>query len=458
CLLADDMGLGKTLQVLTFLAWVIEQGHLTEPGTDPDVGPWRPILIVAPIILLENETWLNDMRTFFSDGGGLFSPSVTLRGSVLTDMKRTRQQETVIGAPVLDIQRLLKYRVILTNYETIVNYQHSFAMLKDRLTVVVTDEAQEHKTPSTKISHALKSLAPRFRIACTGTPVETRLLDVWNIFDYLQPGQLLGSASEFRDQYEKSVEGEDAESRSATLDRLKDRLRYSSPDAFLLRRDKVQLVGLPKKHEHQLFCDLSDDQRLWHLDLVNRVRLGGEENHPFGLIHYLMRVYQHPALVPKYVPLDPREAIDACPKLSAVIQCLHEIKLKQEKALVFTRSLDMQQLLASVIGAEFDLVVDIVNGATNKRASTTAAQGTRKSIVKRFRESRGFNVLILSPDVAGIGLTLVEANHVIHYGRWWNPAKEMQATDRVYRIGQTRDVHVYYPICRDPAGSFETFD
>ncbi len=81
-----------------------------------------------------------------------------------------------------------------------------------------------------------------------------------------------------------------------------------------------------------------------------------------------------------------------------------------------------------------------------------------RGIVRRFRASEGFNVLILSPDVAGIVLTLVEANHVIHYGRWWNPAKESQATDRVHRIGQTKDVHVYYPICRDPAGAFETFD
>jgi hypothetical protein len=458
CLLADDMGLGKTLQVLTFLAWVIEQGYLSSPDTDPDSGPWKPILVVAPIILLENETWLNDMRTFFKDEGAVFMPWVTLRGATLSGLKRANQQETVIGSPILDLDRLLQYRVILTNYETIVNYQHSFAKLKDNLTVVVTDEAQEHKTPSTKISHALKSLSPRFRIACTGTPVETRLLDVWNIFDYLQPGQLLGSASEFRDQFEKEAETVEELSSSKVLDRLKDRLRYSAPDAFLLRRDKAELVGLPHKHEHQIYCDLSDKQREWHLDLVNRVKQGGEENHPFGLIHYLMRVYQHPALVPQYSPIAPKEAIESCPKLSAVIGTLRDIQRKQEKVLIFTRSLDMQQLLASVIGAEFDLTVDIVNGATNRRSSSTSAQGARRSIVSRFRESLGFNVLILSPDVAGIGLTLVEANHVIHYGRWWNPAKEMQATDRVYRIGQTKDVHVYYPICRERTGAFETFD
>ncbi len=125
CLLADDMGLGKTLQVLTFLAWIIEQGHLTPNGADLESGPWNPILIVAPIILLESETWLNDMRTFFKDDGALFTPWVTLRGSTLSGFKRAGQQETVIGEPVLDLDRLLQHRVILTNYETIVNYQHS---------------------------------------------------------------------------------------------------------------------------------------------------------------------------------------------------------------------------------------------------------------------------------------------------------------------------------------------
>ncbi len=94
-------------------------------------------------------------------------------------------QEVVVQRPLIDLERLKKYRVILTNYETIVNYQFSFASMKSDWTLVVTDEAQNQKTPKTKISHALKSLSPRFRIACTGTPVETRLLDVWNILDYI---------------------------------------------------------------------------------------------------------------------------------------------------------------------------------------------------------------------------------------------------------------------------------
>jgi len=171
-----------------------------------------------------------------------------------------------------------------------------------------------------------------------------------------------------------------------------------------------------------------------------------------------MRLYQHPALVPRYEPAAAQEAISRCPKLVAVLGCLHSIRGRGEKALIFTRSLDMQQLLAIVIGSEFGLDVQIINGATRRHGNTRSVSRTRKAIVTRFRDSQGFDVLVLSPDVAGIGLTLVEANHVIHYGRWWNPARESQATDRVYRIGQTRDVHVYYPLARDPKGAFETFD
>jgi hypothetical protein len=207
-----------------------------------------------------------------------------------------------------------------------------------------------------------------------------------------------------------------------------------------------------------LFCHLSSKQRIDHLEILGRAHAGGKENHPLSLLHHLMRLSQHPALVPRYEPIEVVEALVQCPKLQKVLDCLRDIKAKREKALIFTRTLDMQQLLAKVIDAEFGLRVDIINGATSRRGDTRSGHQTRRAIVQRFREYPGFNVIVLSPDVAGIGLTLVEANHVLHYGRWWNPAKESQATDRVYRIGQMRDVHVYYPIATDPEGVFETFD
>jgi len=452
CLLADDMGLGKTLQVLMFLASIIESGNLSDASENPDIPPWNPILIVSPVILVENGTWQNDMQKFFSDEGSIFDPICVLHGA---NLKRYRNRdvsgrETNIGEPVLKLDELKKFKVILTNYETVVNYQHSFARL--RWTAVVTDEAHEYKTPSTKISHALKALNTRFRIASTGTPVETQLFDVWNLFDFLEPGPLLGSASDFRKTYEPSVH-------DVNLPKLKERLKLGASDAHLMRRNKEDVLGeLPLKHEHYLKSPLSSAQIDWHVNIMDRRSDNSRNSHPFSLLHDLMKVYQHPLLMPSFEPPSTaEEALQSCPKLHSVMDCLKEIRCKSEKALIFTRSINMQQLLALTLERVFGFKVYIVNGATGKDVRQ-GINNSRKSIVDGFRKSEGFNILILSPDVAGIGLTIVEANHVIHYGRWWNPAKESQATDRVYRIGQTKPVHVYYPIAVHPTGAFASFD
>jgi SNF2 family DNA or RNA helicase len=241
--------------------------------------------------------------------------------------------------------------VILTNYETITNYQHSFARMKESWSVIVTDEAQEYKTPSTKISHALKSLAPRFRIACTGTPVETRLLDVWNIVDVLQPGELLGSAREFSEKYERHLP-ESGTADNTQIQLLKKRLKFDTPDAFLLRREKAALSGtLPIKYEHLLECELSPRQRQWDRDLRSRKDPVSQTQHPLALIDQLVKVYQHPALLPRYEPLASGEAVQQCPKLGEVLKLLRDIKAKREKALIFARFLDVQQLLAVFISA-----------------------------------------------------------------------------------------------------------
>jgi SNF2 family DNA or RNA helicase len=462
CLLADEMGLGKTLQILTFLAWVIDRGDISPADTDKEKAPWNPILVIAPVMLLENETWVNDMKTFFKGNGSIFQPFTALHGS---ELRRFRVpdiagREIDIGRAVLNLDKLREYRIIFTNYETVTNYQYSFAMMKDNWSVIVTDEAQEYKTPNTKISHALKSLSPKFRIACTGTPVETRLIDIWNIFDFLQPGRL-GSAAEFSKQYERPILNDSGTSLAETLGHLRDRLYFGQQKAFVLRRDKTQLTDLPIKHEHQVFCDLSPEQCERHLDFIGRAREGGDGNHPFAMLHQLMKLYQHPDLLPEYIGLDLSQVDEACkkaPKLNKVMEILADIQDKGEKVLIFTRSLDMQQILATVISGKFNIDVDIINGGTGRKGSSINSTNTRKNIIRRFRNSAGFNALILSPDVAGVGLTLTEANHVIHYGRWWNPAKESQATDRVYRIGQSKDVHVYYPIAREPNKAFKTFD
>ena len=462
CLLADDMGLGKTLQILAFAAWLIENGKLTPVGsTNPDAAPWKPILVVAPIMLLENETWIGDIVRFFKNEGAIFSPWYVLHGQGLKNMRVPGKtgQEVASQCPLLDLDRLRKHRIIFTNYESIVNYQFSFASMKSDWSLVVTDEAQAHKTPKTKISHALKSLSPGFRLACTGTPVETRLLDVWNIIDYIQPGEMiLGSSSSFTKIYEQPL-ADDPEGMSIVLDSLRRQLHYGRPTSFILRREKSkELVGLPEKTEHKIICDLSPIQREYHIDYLSRAHQGSD--HPFALIQGLMRLYQHPALIPKYDPsaiADFKMMIEVCPKLDELLKLLDTVCRAGEKALIFTRCLDMQQMLATAIYEAFGQRVDIVNGAASRKETATSAN-TRKAMIHRFRTDNKLTPIILSPEVAGIGLTLVEANNVMHYGRWWNPAKESQATDRAYRIGQERPVKVYQFIAKDPMGEFKSFD
>ncbi len=473
CLLADDMGLGKTLQVLMFIAWLLElidqpkYSIIYENNHDTELPPWNPVLVVMPVILLENETWVQDIRKFFKHDGSIFFPWLTLYKNGINNVK-VRQSSGVIKGQ-LDYEKLRKNRIIFTNYETLVNYQFSLANIKSSWSVIITDEAQAHKTPKSKRSFALKSLASKFKIACTGTPVETRMLDVWNIIDYLQPGTL-GSSQEFSKTYEQPI-ANNPEETIKILDALKDKLKYSvttdkqdtdCAQPYILRREKSQeLPGLPKKHIHKKECFLSPEQRRRHIEYIETVRGSNKKGIHLSVIHRLMELYQHPAIHPVYTPYEVGELQkmkDDCPKLGVLLDIIQEVKRLGEKALIFTRSLDMQQLLAAAIREAFGQRVDIVNGAAKTGSETLTSSSTRKSMIHRFQSDPAVNFIVLSPDVAGVGLTLVEANHVIHYGRWWNPAKESQATDRVYRLGQKKDVHVYYLIAKDSEGEFQTFD
>jgi hypothetical protein len=464
CLLADDMGLGKTVQVLMFIAWLIERGDISpSESTNPEAAPWDPILIVSPTILLENQTWIQDMKKFFKHDGAIFDPCHILYKRGIGDMRiaGSQGQETLVMQALLDSEKLRRSRIILTNYETLVNYQFSFASLKSGWTAVVTDEAQSHKTPKSKRSFALKSMSPRFRVACTGTPVETRLLDVWNIIDYLQPGELLGNSQEFTKTYEQPL-SDSPEQAQEILASLRDRLNFGQPDSYILRREKSQVLdGLPFKYEHKIVCLLSEEQRQRHIEYIKSVRESEKKGVHLSVIQSLMELYQHPSIVPVYEPFPQGQLeriLALSPKLTEMLNVLRRVKAAGEKALIFTRSIDMQQLLSLVILESFGQRVDIVNGAAKRGGDTLTSINTRKGMLKRFQTETNVNFIVLSPDVAGVGLTLVEANHVIHYGRWWNPAKESQATDRVYRIGQERDVHVYYLIAKDPRDEFKSFD
>jgi hypothetical protein len=470
CLLADDMGLGKTLQVLTFLAAAIENDERLEAegrpeerlicvGQDSARPPYHPILIIAPVILLENRTWQKDMEKFFGGRGAIFQSMVDLRGIALKEHRRegTRGQETASGLSLLDVERLQSYRVVLTNYETVVNYQFSLGQVP--WSIVITDEAQAYKTPGTRVAHAVKALKAKFRVAATGTPVETSLEDVWSIFDFLEPSpDMLGTLESFRRDWVRPVSAELAEGRVADLAPLRRKLGVCEPGGRVLRREKSDHVSLPPKTEVLLPCLLSKEQVQQHLVVLDRARTGGPDNHPLALINHLLLLTQHPHLVPTYNGGEGSMLAAACPKLGVVLEELEKIQQKGEKALIFTRNIYMQQILGEVFRWRFGLAVDIINGQSNKGGEPGSSRNKRQKTLERFQVSDGFNILILSPEVAGLGLTIVEANHVFHYGRWWNPAKELQATDRAYRIGQKKEVFVYYPVARDPEDRFKSID
>lgn len=445
CLLADDMGLGKTLQVLTFLAWCVEDGYVS--GLGQPRGPYEPILIVTPGMLMDN--WRGEMERYFY--GDIFKPEIILHGNELRDTCKKKNQigmEIQLGVAKLDIDRVTRNRVVITNYHTVKNYQHSFARID--WSIIVTDEVQEIKNQNAT-SDALKTLKALFKIGVTGTPVENRLLELWNLVDYVQPGSLVGSARDFSNRYEKGIDTLTDDERSERMRELRATLLYERPDSFVLRREKEsELSGLPKKIERRIECVLSETQRALYDDLRRQIR--GHMHH-FKQLHALRKICLHPILAHGQAPADdPRSLVEHCPKLRSLIDLLDEVRSKREKALIFCLDQRMQNILTIVLEAHFGLSIDTINGSTERNMRV------RIERVEWFSRSAGFNLLILSPIVAGVGLNITAANHVVHYDRWWNPAKEAQATDRVYRIGQKKDVYVYYLLATDPLGQFESFD
>lgn len=464
-ILADDMGLGKTLQILTHVAHLIESGAIDDPTAPGNNGPWRPVLIIAPLLLVESGIWTEEMQRHFADEGRVFEPWVVLRDEGLEKVRQPTTERDFLGKPLLDPARIMRHKVVITTYETLVAYQHSLAQRiggRPMWSLVVFDEAQQIKSPATKKSYAAKAVDARFKIAATGTPVETRLRDLWNLLDTVEPTRL-GTQRHFVETYEKPAQNAtDATERLQALDRLRSALHYQRPSAYLLRRDKSVLKSLPPKIEHRPRCDMTADEREIHGRLMASMVGTGAGKRALAALNGLHLATQHPVLAGGKGSLsDTSGLIASSSRLGTLVEILRQIEGVGEKALIFARSVDAQRLLADVLGRVFDRRIDVINGETGsenpRRLGGTGA--ARRQVLHRFRTEPGFGAIILSPFVAGVGLTLVEANHVIHYGRWWNPAVEGQATDRAFRIGQQRPVHVYYPILTDPTGQIrQTFD
>ena len=451
-LLADDMGLGKTLQILAFIAWLYETAKLENFEQD---GLYKPILIIAPVILLQN--WKDEYNKFFK--GTLGEPLIlhgdTLKGFRLKD-KNTEwlgrefyQVENEDGKPksYLNVDKIKEHKLIITNYDTIVNYE--FSLGKIDWSVIVLDEAQEIKEGKSYKSRIAKALKADFKIACTGTPIENSLTDLWNIFDFLQQG-LLGTLKQFTAIYNK---------KNMTPELYKDlqnQFYYEKPYSYILRRTKTSELSdsLPQKSSITYTIPLTDEQLNLYDDF--RKEMIKNPKSSLSVLHEINKLHQHPRLVSvdNYKKNEPKSLISECPKFIKLIEILKEIKEKKEKAIIFCIFHQLQSYLKQVLVNEFNFNIEIINGDDSGKGNAS-----RQNTIDKFQKDKDkFNILILSPRAAGVGLNIAGANHVIHYGRWWNPAKEMQATDRAYRIGQKKDVMVYYLINKDPKNKFKTFD
>ena len=443
--LADDMGLGKTFQLLTLMAWAIEK--------DPTLDP---MLVVAPVSLLEN--WKEESAKFFKAGA---LPILTAYGDDLAALRVPTESIDARLRTEDGLTRFLKpnwiggARVVLTTYETLRDLEFSFA--SQRWSLMVCDEAQKIKNPAAMVTRAAKKQNVSFRIACTGTPVENTLADLWCLFDFVQAG-LLGALNDFGRRYRKPIGAKTDEDKA----RVEELRKLIAPQ--ILRRTKAEVAkDLPRKIvvDRCRKLPLSPRQRDLYaraIELFKRRHEPGA-NVPFknhlGLLHYLRLICTDPRRhgLDVFKPEPLAEYRTRAPKIDWLLGELANIQQAGEKVIVFCEFRNIQRLLQHYIEEQFGFRPDIINGDT--AASASHAQSRQKRI-RAFQERPGFGVIILSPVAVGFGVNIQAANHVVHYTRTWNPAKEDQATDRAYRIGQTKDVYVYYPVVY--AEDFTTFD
>ena len=400
--LADDMGLGKTVQVLGFLSIMKSDFQKTKK-------PGHATLLVIPASLISN--WENEIKRF--------SPHIKFFvAHPSAGLKKNRPPK---GGKALD-----QFDLVITTYALIQRY----SWLQDHAWhYIILDEAQAIKNPGTKQSRAVKKLISTNRIIMTGTPVENRLSDIWSLFDFLNPG-LLGNAGEFK-RFSKDLDRD-----PSGYARLRNII---SP--YILRRlktDKSVISDLPEKVEMKTYAPLAKKQVLLYGKLVQDIRESIMETEGIqrkGLIlSSLMKFKQicnHPDQYLGTGGFEEKES-GKFQRLREICGTIYE---KREKVLVFTQFKEMTQPLHDLLSTVFQREGLILHGSV--------AVGKRKKIIEQFQSSDYVPFMVLSLKAGGIGLNLTEANHVVHFDRWWNPAVENQATDRAFRIGQKKNVVVH---------------
>jgi SNF2 family DNA or RNA helicase/HJR/Mrr/RecB family endonuclease len=475
-LLADDMGLGKTIQVISLISYI------KSDTTSMD----KPILIVAPVSLLDG-SWINEglvkfvkeelikngisstskyeIRNF-SKCPYRFSKKAMFHEATLLNDEMVKDNKTILECDIstdlreyLDnIKKWCGSNIVVTSYETLRSKSIELGCVD--FSLVVLDEAQKIKNHGTLQSNASRALKAEMSIAMTGTPIENSIMDLYSIMDFVSPMKL-GTRDDFRAKYLTPLNHSPAGSDERM--KLKDDLLIDLKPLWLRRNKKdVFKVGeeIPEIYHHDQIetvddkyintdaVKMSEDQYTIYKDQVGLFQ-NAKKGHKLAALRGMLEACYSPWLSKgsEVSWSNKEELFLLCPKLKQTFKILDSIYRNTEeegrKVILFANVIQVQNSLAWLIRDWIksekgeSIEIEVYNGIPTPQV--------RIQMLERFKNSKGFHALIISPRAGGAGLNIQFANHVIHYTREWNPALEKQATDRVYRIGQKRPVHVHYP-------------
>jgi SNF2 family DNA or RNA helicase len=400
--LADDMGLGKTIQTLALIQ------------RDWSAGERRPVLLVCPTSVVGN--WQKEAERFTPE-----LPVLVHHGIARNRGAAFRRESS-------------RHALVVSSYSLLHRDQQELAEIE--WAGVILDEAQNIKNADTRQARAARSLPGGYRIALTGTPVENNVGDLWSLMEFLNAG-FLGSRGDFRKKFFVPIQVYSDRDASTRLRRI------TGP--FILRRlktDREIISDLPEKMEMKVFCNLTKEQASLYEAVVKDTREAIESAEGIerkGLVlatlMKLKQVCNHPALF-----LKDNSAIPArSGKLARLGEMIEEVLGVNDRALIFTQFTEMGAILHRHLQETFGVEVMYLHGGSTRKQ--------RDAMVERFARQDGPRVFLLSLKAGGTGLNLTPASHVFHFDRWWNPAVENQATDRAFRIGQTRNVQVHKFVC-----------
>ncbi len=393
-ILADDMGLGKTIQTLTHLSKLKEDTKLD-----------KPVLIVMPTSLIAN--WKNEVKRF--------TPNL----NVLSLHGNDRAQR---------FDEIKDNDILLTTYALIIRDKEKFDKLQ--FSYIILDEAQKIKNPKTKMAVAIKEFKSDHRLALSGTPIENHLGELWSLFSFLMPG-FLDNLNFFKKYYQVPIEKEHNFSRQELLNK---RIK-----PFMIRRTKELVASeLPAKSEIIKYTQFEANQSALYesvrVTMEERVKEAVESkglaSSHITVLDALLKLRQV-CCDPSLLKIKEAQKVKESAKLDLFLDLVDELLQEGRKILVFSQFTSMLSIIEEKIKSK-KISYSKLTGSTRKR----------EEAIEKFTKGNA-DLFLISLKAGGVGLNLTEADTVIHYDPWWNPAVENQATDRAYRIGQTKAVFVY---------------